>query len=44
MINPIPEAAKAALDKALAEHGLRSTKQREHVFNRIGHVWSQIHA
>lgn len=32
MMKPIPEAAKAALDKALADHGLRSTKQREHVF------------
>ena len=32
MINPIPEAAKEALDNALTEHGLRSTRQREHVF------------
>ena len=32
MNNTLPEAAKEALDKALAEHGLRSTRQREHVF------------
>ena len=37
MTNTIPEAAKAALDKALAEHGLRSTKQREHVFSVLLH-------
>jgi len=28
----LPKEAKEALDRALAEHGLRSTKQREHVF------------
>ena len=28
----LPAQAKEALDKALAEHGLRSTRQREHVF------------
>lgn len=32
MVKPIPDEAKAVLDKALAEHGLRSTRQREHVF------------
>ena len=29
----LPVEAKKALDKALIEHGLRSTKQREHVFS-----------
>jgi Fur family peroxide stress response transcriptional regulator len=33
MENCLPEEAKATLDKALVEHGLRSTKQREHVFS-----------
>ena len=28
----LPEEAQALLDKALLEHGLRSTRQREHVF------------
>lgn len=28
----LPEEAQAALDNALIKHGLRSTKQREHVF------------
>jgi len=28
----LPEAAKKALDEALAGNGLRSTRQREHVF------------
>lgn len=37
MTNPIPEAAKAALDEALAKHGLRSTRQREHVFAVLLH-------
>lgn len=32
MANTLPKAAKEALDKALTEHGLRSTRQREHVF------------
>lgn len=29
----IPPAAKEALDQALSKHGLRSTRQREHVFS-----------
>ena len=33
MTDPIPSAAKDLLDKALTEHGLRSTRQREHVFS-----------
>ena len=32
MANTLPEPAKVALDTALAQHGLRSTRQREHVF------------
>ncbi|MEX0323503.1 MAG: Fur family transcriptional regulator [Puniceicoccaceae bacterium] len=32
MVNPLPDAAKKLLDNALMEHGLRSTRQREHVF------------
>lgn len=32
MENILPKEAKVALDTALAEHGLRSTRQREHVF------------
>lgn len=28
----LPKEAKNALEKALSEHGLRSTRQREHVF------------
>jgi Fur family peroxide stress response transcriptional regulator len=32
MKKKLPAEAKAALDKALLDHGLRSTKQREHVF------------
>ncbi len=32
MASQLPKLAKEALDKALAEHGLRSTRQREHVF------------
>ncbi|MGC9452980.1 MAG: Fur family transcriptional regulator [Oceanipulchritudo sp.] len=32
MMNTLPAEAKEALEKALAEHGLRSTRQREHVF------------
>lgn len=32
MIPHLPAEAQAVLDKALAEHGLRSTRQREHVF------------
>lgn len=29
---PLPPEAKAALDQALVQNGLRSTRQREHVF------------
>ncbi len=32
MVNSLPVEAKEVLDKALTEHGLRSTRQREHVF------------
>jgi len=32
MIRNLPSEAKEALDNALVTHGLRSTKQREHVF------------
>jgi Fur family peroxide stress response transcriptional regulator len=32
MLKELPFEAKDALDKALAEHGLRSTRQREHIF------------
>jgi Fur family peroxide stress response transcriptional regulator len=32
MDKTLPVEAKEALDNALTEHGLRSTKQREHVF------------
>ena len=31
-MNDLPEIAREALEDALAKHGLRSTKQREHVF------------
>ena len=37
MIKPLPAEAKKALDKALAEHGLRSTRQREQVFSVLMH-------
>lgn len=37
MANTLPEPAREALDKALAQHGLRSTKQREHVFGVLLH-------
>ena len=33
----LPVEAKAALDKALIDHGLRSTRQREHVFAILLH-------
>ena len=33
----LPAEAKESLDKALVEHGLRSTKQREHVFSVLLH-------
>ena len=32
MIRPLPVEAKKAFDKALTDNGLRSTRQREHVF------------
>jgi Fur family peroxide stress response transcriptional regulator len=32
MHKPLPVEAKEVLDKVLMEHGLRSTRQREHVF------------
>jgi Fur family peroxide stress response transcriptional regulator len=32
MVNPLPVEAKEAFDKALVDNGLRSTRQREHVF------------
>lgn len=31
-MDPLPQPAKQALEQALATHGLRATKQREHVF------------
>jgi len=33
----IPAEARQALDKALMEHGLRNTRQREHVFSVLLH-------
>ena len=32
MLKCLPTEAQKALDKALTDHGLRSTRQREHVF------------
>ncbi|NDV60921.1 transcriptional repressor [Puniceicoccales bacterium CK1056] len=32
MLKNLPTEAQEALDKALTDHGLRSTRQREHVF------------
>lgn len=32
MLTPLPTEASEALEKALIQHGLRSTRQREHVF------------
>lgn len=32
-MSSLPDIAREALDDALAKHGLRSTKQREHVFH-----------
>ncbi|MGA1205388.1 MAG: Fur family transcriptional regulator [Opitutales bacterium] len=37
MVKTLPVEAKEALDKALMENGLRSTKQREHVFAVLLH-------
>ncbi|MEX0324670.1 MAG: Fur family transcriptional regulator [Puniceicoccaceae bacterium] len=37
MVRGLPVEAKEALDNALMEHGLRSTKQREHVFSVLLH-------
>ena len=37
MGNSLPVEAKEALDKALIDHGLRSTRQREHVFSVLLH-------
>jgi Fur family peroxide stress response transcriptional regulator len=37
MERTLPTEAKEALDKALVEHGLRSTRQREHVFSILLH-------
>ena len=37
MVKSLPVEAKEAFDKALLENGLRSTKQREHVFAVLLH-------